>query len=281
MREIIISINTSVSTNPAYVAGNFATSVILKTNTYPAVVIPYSSEFSFIKPAAVISGFFIDCSMITTLTDSYLFYAGAGITVMMDDSHNCTWDAFGVMSVNGIPNPFFLGAKYLLAGTASNYIALRNLAQYPSLVKYAPPVIPSTLASLLSLNGNGGEYPDGKEVLVYGRDTIYKVSRSYISLTDNNAYTTVYDLVSSTGISITAPEALLTPYVVPVIVIPPIVVDPNAEIWKIIHNIEMRIADHISVYETPTGTDAKVYTVWNNLMITLNDDLKFYRTRLV
>lgn len=70
---------------------------------------------------------------------------------------------------------------------------------------------------LQSLNGNGCEYMDNTMVTVYGRDTVYSVARSYMSMTDNNAYTAVYDLVSTTGAKLTVPESLLSLYVAPVI----------------------------------------------------------------
>lgn len=71
--------------------------------------------------------------------------------------------------------------------------------------------------NLSSLDGNGSEYMDGVLVKVYGRDMVYSVARSYMSLTDNNAYTAVYDLVSTTGAKLTVPESLLSLYVAPVI----------------------------------------------------------------
>lgn len=71
---------------------------------------------------------------------------------------------------------------------------------------------------LQSLNGNGSEYMDNAMVTVYGRDTVYSVARSYMSMTDNNAYTAVYDLVSTTGAKLTVPESLLSLYVAPVVI---------------------------------------------------------------
>ncbi|MDP3466021.1 MAG: hypothetical protein Q8R86_09665 [Sulfuricurvum sp.] len=75
----------------------------------------------------------------------------------------------------------------------------------------------TVLIPLQSLNGNGCEYMDGVSVNVYGRDTVYSVSRSYMSMTDDNAYTVVYDLVSTTGAKLTVPESLLSLYVAPIV----------------------------------------------------------------
>jgi len=63
---------------------------------------------------------------------------------------------------------------------------------------------------LSSLNGVGSEHRDGTYVKVSGRDTVYAVERSYHSLYSDNGYTVHYDLVSSDGYRVTAPEALLT-----------------------------------------------------------------------
>jgi len=65
---------------------------------------------------------------------------------------------------------------------------------------------------LPSLNGNGSEYKDGVQVKVSGREAVYTVERSYHSLYSDNGYTVHYDLVSSDGYRVTAPEALLTKY---------------------------------------------------------------------
>lgn len=71
---------------------------------------------------------------------------------------------------------------------------------------------------LQSLNGNGCEFIDGAKVTVLGREAvIYSVSRSYMGMTADNAYTAVYDLESTNGAKCTAPEALLTLYVAPVV----------------------------------------------------------------
>lgn len=69
---------------------------------------------------------------------------------------------------------------------------------------------------LLSLNGNGSEFIDGVEVKVFGRDTVYTVERSFMSLYSDNGYTVHYDLTSVDGYKCTVPEALLTKHVVAV-----------------------------------------------------------------
>lgn len=66
---------------------------------------------------------------------------------------------------------------------------------------------------LLSLNGNGSEFIDGVEVKVFGRDTVYTVERSFMSLYSDNGYTVHYDLTSVDGYKCTVPEALLTKHV--------------------------------------------------------------------
>lgn len=69
---------------------------------------------------------------------------------------------------------------------------------------------------LPSLNGNGSEFIDGVEVKVFGRDTVYTVDRSFMSLYSDNGYTVHYDLTSVDGYKCTVPEALLTKHVVAV-----------------------------------------------------------------
>lgn len=69
---------------------------------------------------------------------------------------------------------------------------------------------------LPSLNGNGSEFIDGVEVKVFGRDTVYTVERSFMSLYSDNGYTVHYDLTSVDGYKCTVPEALLTKHVVAV-----------------------------------------------------------------
>lgn len=70
--------------------------------------------------------------------------------------------------------------------------------------------------TLPSLNGNGTEFKDGSSVTVFGRETVYTVERSYMSLYSDNAYTVHYDLVSADGYKCSVPEALLTKQVVAV-----------------------------------------------------------------
>lgn len=66
---------------------------------------------------------------------------------------------------------------------------------------------------LPSLNGNGSEFIDGDTVTVSGRDVVYTVDRSFVSLYSDNGYTVHYDLVATTGHKLTVPEALLTKYI--------------------------------------------------------------------
>lgn len=73
--------------------------------------------------------------------------------------------------------------------------------------------------SFPSLNGIGSEFIDGTEVTVDGRSITYTVNRSYMGLVQDNSYTTFYDLDSLNGSKLTAPEALLTQYVVPLTVL--------------------------------------------------------------
>lgn len=70
-----------------------------------------------------------------------------------------------------------------------------------------------TLQSFQSLNGNGTEFKDGVQVTIFGRETVYTVERSYMSLYSDNGYTVHYDLVSLDGYKCSVPEALLTKYV--------------------------------------------------------------------
>lgn len=64
--------------------------------------------------------------------------------------------------------------------------------------------------AFLSLNGDGCEFMDGKEVVVTGRKTVYVVTCSYFGLVSDNSYTVFYDLEAVTGEKLTVPEALLT-----------------------------------------------------------------------
>lgn len=70
-----------------------------------------------------------------------------------------------------------------------------------------------TNITLPSLNGNGTEFKDGSSVVLFGRETVYTVERSYMSLYSDNAYTVHYDLVSVDGYKCSVPEALLTKHV--------------------------------------------------------------------
>lgn len=70
-----------------------------------------------------------------------------------------------------------------------------------------------TNITLPSLNGNGSEFKDGVQVTIFGRETVYVVERSYMSLYSDNGYTVHYDLVSPDGYKCSVPEALLTKYV--------------------------------------------------------------------
>lgn len=79
-------------------------------------------------------------------------------------------------------------------------------------------LLPDYLIPLPTLNGNGCEFIDGKQVTVQGRNTVYSVTRSYMGLVTDNSYTTFYDLSANTGEKLTVPEALLTLYVAPVTV---------------------------------------------------------------
>lgn len=72
-----------------------------------------------------------------------------------------------------------------------------------------------TSSPLESLNGNGSEFIDGTLVNVSGRDTIYSVSRSYMTIYADSGYTVHYDLVSDNGAKLSCPEALLTKYIAP------------------------------------------------------------------
>lgn len=69
-----------------------------------------------------------------------------------------------------------------------------------------------------SLNGNGCEFMDGKEVTVEGRNTIYSVVRSYMGLVTDTSYTVFYDLSATTGEKLTVPESLLTLYTAPIVI---------------------------------------------------------------
>lgn len=74
------------------------------------------------------------------------------------------------------------------------------------------------LDSRVSLNGNGCEFMDGKEVTVFGRKTIYSVVSSFMGLVADNSYTTLYDLTAVSGEKLTVPEALLTLYTAPIVI---------------------------------------------------------------
>lgn len=80
-----------------------------------------------------------------------------------------------------------------------------------------PISIPSAPSPVSSLNGNGCEFIDGIEVLVDGRETIYKITRSFYTIYADNAYIVCYDLQSTDGHKLTCPESLLTKYVAPTI----------------------------------------------------------------
>lgn len=81
----------------------------------------------------------------------------------------------------------------------------------------ACPECPPATVSAPSLNGNGSEYIDGTEVTVSGRDTVYTVVRSYMTIYTDSGYTVHYDLEATNGAKLSSPEALLTKYVAPVI----------------------------------------------------------------
>lgn len=87
---------------------------------------------------------------------------------------------------------------------------LKNSSFYKS-------VLPPPTVSAPSLNGNGSEYIDGTEVTVSGRDTVYTVVRSYMTIYTDSGYTVHYDLEATNGAKLSSPEALLTKYVAPVI----------------------------------------------------------------
>lgn len=70
-----------------------------------------------------------------------------------------------------------------------------------------------TNINLPSLNGNGAEFLDNASVTILGRETVYTVERSYMSLYTDNGYTVHYDLVSADGYKCSVPEALLTKHV--------------------------------------------------------------------
>lgn len=78
---------------------------------------------------------------------------------------------------------------------------------------YNIPLVTDSSAS--SLNGNGCEFIDGIEVLVDGRETIYKITRSFYTIYADNAYIVCYDLQSIDGHKLTCPESLLNKYVAP------------------------------------------------------------------
>lgn len=86
---------------------------------------------------------------------------------------------------------------------------LKNSSFYKS-------VTPASTISAPSLNGNGSEYVDGTEVIVSGRDTIYTVKRSYMTIYADSGYTVHYDLEAANGSKLSTPEALLTKYTAPV-----------------------------------------------------------------
>lgn len=98
-----------------------------------------------------------------------------------------------------------LGQVYTLNQTLATKSDISALAHYDV-----------TNINLPSLNGNGSEFKDGVKVKVFGRDTVYTVERSFISLFSDNAYTVHYDLVSEDGYKCTVPEAPLTKQVVAV-----------------------------------------------------------------
>lgn len=83
---------------------------------------------------------------------------------------------------------------------------LKNTSFYNS-------VLPPPIVSAPSLNGNGAEYTDGVFVTVNGRETVYTVKRSYMTIYSDSGYTVHYDLESASGEKLSSPEALLTKYV--------------------------------------------------------------------
>lgn len=83
---------------------------------------------------------------------------------------------------------------------------LKNSSFYKS-------VLPPPIVSAPSLNGNGAEYMDGVFVTVNGRETVYTVKRSYMTIYVDSGYTVHYDLESASGEKLSSPEALLTKYV--------------------------------------------------------------------
>lgn len=99
-----------------------------------------------------------------------------------------------------------------------NYMPLSALPSgynYVNGVFTAPETSTGGTVTLSSLNGNGGEYIDGVDVVVVGREPIYTVKRSYFALYQDNAYLVMYDVESTDGHKLTVPESLLTKYVAP------------------------------------------------------------------
>lgn len=104
-----------------------------------------------------------------------------------------------------------LATKTDLAGITFDTTSLATKTDISALAHYDV-----TNINLPSLNGNGSEFKDGLAVTVFGRETVYTVERSYMSLYANNAYTIHYDLVSLDGFKCSVPESLLTKQVVAV-----------------------------------------------------------------
>lgn len=73
---------------------------------------------------------------------------------------------------------------------------------------------------LPSLNGDGCEYIDGDTLTVVGRDYPMTVKRSSRVLVSDNNYTVIYDLESDNGAKVTAPENLVSRYVVSLVTTP-------------------------------------------------------------
>lgn len=145
-----------------------------------------------------------DCIILFTI-DSFTLIDEAGRTI--------SFNTDSLVLIDGVVSPCCVTDNYLIVFDY-NYFRVLKRSSFPQSVSIAP----ASSVPLLTLNGNGSEYPDGTEVTVSGRTTVYSVVRSYMGLVQDNSYTVFYDLSSTNGSKLTVPEALLTQYVAPVIV---------------------------------------------------------------
>lgn len=138
-------------------------------------------------------------------------------SITIDTTNLATKTDIGTISLNMVSDADFasgilnLATKTDLSGITVDTTNLATKTDISSLAHYDVSNI-----ILPSLNGNGSEFIDGVEVKVFGRDTVYTVDRSFMSLYSDNGYTVHYDLTSVDGYKCTVPEALLTKHVVAV-----------------------------------------------------------------